>query len=87
MPSCSAMRSPAKRTADSIPRPSKSNVALTTPLAPLARLRQWLTDVLVGLTEDVLHDVLLICSELVANAYNYARRVGACRAAWEATLG
>jgi anti-sigma regulatory factor (Ser/Thr protein kinase) len=49
------------------------NVALTTPMAPLARLRQWLTDVLAALTEDVLHDVLLVCSELVANAYDHAQ--------------
>ncbi|NUT95276.1 MAG: ATP-binding protein [Saccharothrix sp.] len=49
------------------------NVALTTPTAPSARLRQWLADVLAALAEDVLHDVLLVCSELVANAYDHAR--------------
>ncbi|NUT94068.1 MAG: ATP-binding protein [Saccharothrix sp.] len=48
------------------------NVALTTPAAPLARLRQWLVEALAALAEDVLHDVLLVCSELVANAYDHA---------------
>ncbi|WP_309114617.1 ATP-binding protein [Saccharothrix sp.] len=32
-----------------------------------------MADVLARLAEDVLHDVLLVCSELVANAYDHAR--------------
>ncbi|GAA0251717.1 hypothetical protein GCM10010492_60160 [Saccharothrix mutabilis subsp. mutabilis] len=52
---------------------TRINVVLTTPTAPLARLRQWLTDVLAAIAEDALHDVLLVCSELVANAYDHAR--------------
>lgn len=52
---------------------ARVNVALTAPAAPLAQLRQWLVEALAALAEDLLHDVLLVCSELVANAYDHAR--------------
>ncbi|MFI9011163.1 ATP-binding protein [Actinosynnema sp. NPDC053489] len=47
-------------------------VDLTTPVPPLAQIRQWLTTVLADLAEDVLQDLLLVCTELVSNAYDHA---------------
>ncbi|WP_367128489.1 ATP-binding protein [Saccharothrix sp. HUAS TT1] len=48
------------------------SVDLSTPVPPLAQIRQWLATVLADLTEDLLQDLLLICTELVSNAYDHA---------------
>ncbi|ROP34911.1 ATP-binding protein [Saccharothrix texasensis] len=52
---------------------ARVSVDLTTPVAPLAQIRQWLATVLAELAEDVLQDLMLICTELVSNAYDHAR--------------
>lgn len=49
------------------------DVELTTPVAPLARIRHWLATVLTDLGGDLLQDLMLVCTELVANAYDHAR--------------
>ena len=35
--------------------------------------RRWLRDTLVKFPDDLLGDVLLVCTELVSNAYDHAR--------------
>lgn len=47
-------------------------VDLNTPMPPLAQIRQWLATVLADLAEDLLQDLLLVCTELVSNAYDHA---------------
>jgi anti-sigma regulatory factor (Ser/Thr protein kinase) len=44
---------------------------------PLVRVRQWLAGELVGLGDDHLSVVLLVCTELVTNVYDHA--AGPCR--------
>lgn len=51
---------------------ARISVDLATPVPPLAQLRQWLATVLPGLGEDLLQDLMLICTELVSNAYDHA---------------
>jgi len=48
------------------------SIDLTTPVPPLAQVRQWLATVLSELAEDLLQDLLLVCTELVSNAYDHA---------------
>jgi two-component sensor histidine kinase len=43
----------------------------------LVRVRQWLATELVGVAEDHLHAVMLVCTELVTNVFEHA--VGPCR--------
>lgn len=40
---------------------------------PLVRVRRWLRTTLTTFPEDFLGDVLLVCTELVSNAYDHAR--------------
>ncbi|XVS60827.1 ATP-binding protein [Actinosynnema sp. CA-299493] len=51
---------------------ARISVDLTTPVPPLAQIRQWLAAVLSELAEDVLQDLMLVCTELVTNAYDHA---------------
>ena len=51
---------------------ARFSVDLTTPVPPLAQLRQWLAAALSELTEDLLQDLMLVCTELVSNAYDHA---------------
>ena len=48
------------------------SVDLSTSVPPLAQIRQWLATVLSDLAEDVLQDLMLLCTELVSNAYDHA---------------
>lgn len=48
------------------------SVELSMPVPPLARIRQWLAAVLADLAEDLLQDLMLVCTELVSNAYDHA---------------
>ena len=48
------------------------SVDLAMPSPPLAQIRQWLATVLADLAEDLLQDLMLICTELVSNAYDHA---------------
>ncbi|GGU43651.1 ATPase [Lentzea flava] len=58
-------------------RPSVSDDVVSQELPdgapPLARLRRWLEATLATLPEDFVGDVLLVCTELVSNAYEHAR--------------
>ena len=40
---------------------------------PLVHIRRWLRDTLAKFPDDLLVDVLLVCTELVSNAYDHAR--------------
>lgn len=40
---------------------------------PLVRIRRWLRATLTTFPDDLLGDVLLVCTELVSNAYDHAR--------------
>lgn len=40
---------------------------------PLAVLRQWIADILADLHPDQVHDIMLVATELVANAYDHAK--------------
>ncbi|MEU4768417.1 ATP-binding protein [Actinosynnema sp. NPDC023794] len=51
---------------------ARISVDLTMPVAPLAQIRQWLATVLSELAEDLLQDLMLVCTELVSNAYDHA---------------
>ena len=50
----------------------KVSVDLSMPVPPLAQIRQWLATVLADLAEDLLQDLMLVCTELVSNAYDHA---------------
>jgi anti-sigma regulatory factor (Ser/Thr protein kinase) len=41
--------------------------------APLSKLRQWITSTLSDLSAEHLTDLVLVCSELVSNAYEHGR--------------
>lgn len=51
---------------------ARISVDLSMPVPPLAQIRQWLATVLADLAEDVLQDLMLVCTELVSNAYDHA---------------
>jgi anti-sigma regulatory factor (Ser/Thr protein kinase) len=51
---------------------ARISVELTMPAPPLAQIRQWLATVLADLAEDLLQDLMLVCTELVSNAYDHA---------------
>jgi len=40
---------------------------------PLVQIRRWLRAKLVSFPDDLLGDILLVCTELVSNAYDHAR--------------
>ncbi|MCE6997135.1 ATP-binding protein [Saccharothrix sp. S26] len=48
------------------------SVDLSAPVPPLAQIRQWLATALADLADDLLQDLLLLCTELVSNAYDHA---------------
>ncbi|MEU4746727.1 ATP-binding protein [Actinosynnema sp. NPDC023658] len=51
---------------------ARISVDLSMQVPPLAQIRQWLATVLADLAEDLLQDLMLVCTELVANAYDHA---------------
>jgi anti-sigma regulatory factor (Ser/Thr protein kinase) len=51
---------------------ARISVDLSMPVPPLAQIRQWLATVLADLAEDLLQDLMLVCTELVSNAYDHA---------------
>ncbi|MFE2754545.1 ATP-binding protein [Actinosynnema sp. NPDC059335] len=51
---------------------TKISIELNMSVPPLAQIRHWLATVLADLAEELLQDLLLVCTELVSNAYDHA---------------
>lgn len=51
---------------------TRISIELNMPVPPLAQIRQWLATVLADLAENLLQDLMLVCTELVSNAYDHA---------------